>query len=480
MTPSQTLARIEALGCLDAKYIVKIRKQIEDPTKVVKSQAIVKFLYRKNLITKADAKKLLAPPSEDEIADVKPPVDSTATHRVQTQPTKPTVTKPVVAKPVTKAAVNPFNDAPNHVPVRRFRFIYILGFLNFHRRFIIGALLIAMVGYLWVHLKAAKPDPVDDDNDLVVQVSDSRPREVETTLPPVESTDLGSSETVSLTVDQQINSLLDPISNSQDGLSPSTVKARLAKIEKLISRHDLKPRQRDYCVRECVKAVGTLSELNQKVTGGIEGIDEKIANTVQAYEKSEDDEIAALTKSVFVSHLARRFTETRNEESFEAFKVAFLEKRDAIAHSEMAKRHMTCAIRDSVEVIDDPRLHEIAEAHLLEIMLWNDTVVIDLTKNLYFPAVDWRSLGARIKTRSPGADTDVQKLLATVKEHPDAPPIVYLVIALSIGEYQVIGEDEKAKRILSQLEEVVATITSKRIRDEVQKEIQVVKANLSK
>ena len=44
MTPSQLLARIEALGSIDAKYIDGIRKQVEDPTKVVKSKAIIKFL----------------------------------------------------------------------------------------------------------------------------------------------------------------------------------------------------------------------------------------------------------------------------------------------------------------------------------------------------------------------------------------------------------------------------------------------------
>ena len=48
------LARIEALGSIDAKYIEKIRKQVEDPSKVTTSTAIVKHLLGNSLITEVE------------------------------------------------------------------------------------------------------------------------------------------------------------------------------------------------------------------------------------------------------------------------------------------------------------------------------------------------------------------------------------------------------------------------------------------
>ena len=119
MTPSQLLARIEALGSIDAKYVDKIRKQIEDPSKVVKSKAVVKYLLGKSLVTKAEAKKLLAPPTEDEIVVVQPAneFDSSALIDAgddQGQPIDEVVAEPideVVAEPIVEAIAAPIVEA---------------------------------------------------------------------------------------------------------------------------------------------------------------------------------------------------------------------------------------------------------------------------------------------------------------------------------------------------------------------------------
>ena len=76
MTPSQLLSRIEAHGSIDAKFIDQIRKQIEDPAKVTQSEEILKDLLDKNLITKAEAEELLAPPTADKNVLVQPAADS--------------------------------------------------------------------------------------------------------------------------------------------------------------------------------------------------------------------------------------------------------------------------------------------------------------------------------------------------------------------------------------------------------------------
>ena len=128
MTPSQLLTRIEALGSVDAKYVAKIRKQIEDPAKVVKSKAIVKYLLDKSQITKSEAKKLLAPPTEDEIVVVEPAADFDSSALIdtgdfQTQPAEPiveAVAEPIVeavAEPIVEAVAEPIDlDATIHEP----------------------------------------------------------------------------------------------------------------------------------------------------------------------------------------------------------------------------------------------------------------------------------------------------------------------------------------------------------------------------
>ena len=103
MTPSQLLARIEALGTIDAKYVDKIRKQIEDPSKVVKTKAIVRYLLNKDQITKAQAKELLVEPKEDEIIEVVQPVqDFDSSALIDAEEFKPKTTKKPKAEPVAE------------------------------------------------------------------------------------------------------------------------------------------------------------------------------------------------------------------------------------------------------------------------------------------------------------------------------------------------------------------------------------------
>ena len=468
MTPSQMLARIEALGSIDAKYIEKIRKQVEDPSKVTTSTAIVKHLLGNSLITEVEAKKLLAP-TADKVAAVKPTANS------QTQPAKPTIK--AAFPPAPEVPLNDNDD--DFVPVRSFHPMMILAFLNFHRRYIIGTLLLAFVAYFLVYLNNS--NSTDEFNESVAQVNDPTSQSAGTRPTPyiAETVDQGSSEPVPQTVDQQIDWLLTSTNNWQ-GQAPESqsifLTLRHAQIEKLIIDHDLKPSQHTYCVQEYIKVTCAMSEINQKINTGLEGIDEKIVKVVQAYEGSEDVDIAALANAAFVSHLAWRFTETPNEENFEIFKAAFLERRDVIAKSEFANGHITKAIRDVVaKASNEPRLQEIGTLHLASVLLKSDEAVIDLAKNLYFPEVDWRSLTTRLGTRSPGADADVQILLARVKDHPDTPLTIYSTICSAAKWYQDIDEDEKAQQILDQLEQIGTTITTKLIHDEVQKGIRLLK-----
>ncbi len=114
MTPSQLLARIEALGSIDVKYVEKIRKQIEDPDKVVKSKAVVKYLLGKNQVTKAQAKQLLAPPTEDEMEVVQPAEDFDSSALIDTGDLRSQPAEPIdeaVAEPIDEAVAEPIIEA---------------------------------------------------------------------------------------------------------------------------------------------------------------------------------------------------------------------------------------------------------------------------------------------------------------------------------------------------------------------------------
>lgn len=382
-----------------------------------------------------------------------------------------------VESPVTNT---PINDDPDFEPPEKFQPIVILLFLNFHRRFIFGLFLLAGVAYMLLRLN--EQGPVEEANASdAFQASASLPQptltdassRAEETVTPV------ATEPEKRTVSQRINWLLNSVSNWQDKSTPDAIivlQIRIGQIRELMENPDLKPRQRAYCTQEYVKAVGFLSEQNQNSTTGVEGIDEMIAEVQQAYEESEDTEIAAVAKAVWVGHLARKFAENQNEDNFQAFETAFLERRDAIANSDQARRHISKAICDtSAQATEHPRLREIATDHLSTVIYMDDTSVVDLAKNLFFPEVDWKTLPTRLKSQSPGAEADIQILLERLKKYPETPLIIYSTVASTIKWYQDAEESEKANKYLVQLEEIAPTITSKLIHDEVAKGIRMLK-----
>ncbi len=69
MTPRELLERLEALGGINAKLLAKIRREVENPEKTVKPKSVVKFLLKKQEITKSRAAALV-----DEIESPKPVV----------------------------------------------------------------------------------------------------------------------------------------------------------------------------------------------------------------------------------------------------------------------------------------------------------------------------------------------------------------------------------------------------------------------
>ncbi len=60
MTPSQLIETIERSGLVDARIIAKIKRELDNPAKPVKSKAVIKFLVDKGELTAAQGEKFLA------------------------------------------------------------------------------------------------------------------------------------------------------------------------------------------------------------------------------------------------------------------------------------------------------------------------------------------------------------------------------------------------------------------------------------
>ncbi len=388
----------------------------------------------------------------------------------------------------------PLND-PDYVPEKKFNPMLIIGFLNFHRRFIFGALLLAGVAWLLIQLNeqnkqsridAANAEDACQPGEPLSQTIafDSSPQPTELLAPdvsqnPVIGRPVASAAPVEVerTVPQVISWLLRSTNNWRQK-SPANAVAilqiRIKKIKGMLEDRELKPRQRTYCIQEYIKAVGWLSEQDVELVTGAEGIDEKIADVKQSYEASEDQDISALAKAVAVGHLVRRFTERQNDETFENFRVAYSDRRDAIDSSDNAKVHVTKAICDATaKAGDDSRFRQIASEYLMSVVYMDDINVVDLAKNLYFPEVDWKTLPDRIKNDSPSADADLKILLDRLQDYPDIPMVFYSTIGAAIQWRKDNGDDEKARQALIQLKAIAPKITLERTRQEVLRGIQL-------
>jgi outer membrane protein assembly factor BamB/TolA-binding protein len=79
MTPKQLLEKLELLG-IDEKILGKIRDQVEDPNKKVKTSAVLSFLVKKKQITESQARKLM---KQSAAAPKKPAVPETPKHNTE-------------------------------------------------------------------------------------------------------------------------------------------------------------------------------------------------------------------------------------------------------------------------------------------------------------------------------------------------------------------------------------------------------------
>ena len=361
-----------------------------------------------------------------------------------------------------------FNEVhePDEDPERGFELGLIFAFLNFHRRTILGMILVAAVAYFLVHLnKKEVANDVDADS-IVATVQTSAFPGSQIAQAPEEQT----APVVPLkpkTTNQRLDQLLDSATawaQAAPAEAVITLKQRLAELKALLGSQDLTPSQRKYCVYNYIDSVGALSGYHASLVGGVQGIDGIVAEVDQIYGASENEEVAAAAKVVLVCHKMAKFLTSRGDEDFADLQEAFMKNLDVISKStkswEFLARSLAQYVKDSG---NDDRLCRLAADHLERIVVSapSDLIATELANSLFFlPArVNMKTLSMRVKAQVEHADEDVQFLFGHLKKHPNMPVTVYSMATTAINSYHKNGKHDKAKSGLEKLREIEALIT---------------------
>ena len=374
----------------------------------------------------------------------------------------------------------PFNDDPDHVPVAKFRPEIILGFIAFHRRFIIGTVLLLGVAYLLVRLNY--PHLLDNLTGVSATdvINSDGATKITSATPSTEfeyPARLESPGPVDL--DEEFSELLRTNgiwAKKRYSFQAELLQDRLEKLRSLLANQNLAPERRSYCEHNHIDIVRMLSEVSEKIITTIDGLDEMVVEVDKLYGQSKNKDLAAKASAVFVQHKLTRFLKTRSDDNFEELKNLFLARKDTIKNCAIASRYLAKLLCNAIVLAgDDSRLRELAIEHLTRHADQPQLVFVELAKEIFFAGVDLDTLPKRMLDQDFNVDEDMQLLLKQLKKHPDMPVPIYAVAVSSIQASIDNGRHEQGGRYLNQLREIEPLITAKVIRERVNKAIDLIK-----
>ena len=369
----------------------------------------------------------------------------------------------------------PPNNEPASDQEQSFDPLIIIAFLNFHRRPIFGAILLAGIAYYLVQI--SNPSTVTDDGwaeDAVARDSYTQTEIAPTPGLIDESSANNSAPQVEAatpaTTDEKINELLDTAEDwkAYENLSAAadSLEIRIENSNELLQAQDLSPRQRNYCERVVANSTALLSGLANQVD--VEELDAFVNEVERNYSKSKDSEIASLADVAWVRNALSKFLTTGSKQDFEVFKNALQKRQTSILGSTRAHQYLTESITEAVSIAgDNAGLKEIAIKHLALSADQGESMINALTIGLFFPRMDLEVLPAQVADAHPEADVDVQFVIDQIRKQPDMPVPIYSILMSSIARYQDVGRSDKAKQCLRQIKEIVPLIKTERIREQV-------------
>lgn len=332
----------------------------------------------------------------------------------------------------------------------------LLGFFLFHRRTIMGAILIAGIGYfLWP--SSARNDKSRGQANSVLN----------------EAVSTGEKSTEEL-----LESVVNP-SESWQAKSPpiaaSILERQLKDVETLLSR-ELPASQIEYCQRVKIELLDLLYAI--KKIGGLEltGIEEALAEIDRQYSGHENAMLAAKVNLACLRITMEKYRSGEVDADRVAAEIA--RRREKICRSSVALPEFVSLLVTANRVtFDEGEMKKINAQNLQYVGSINQELAKQMAVNLLRSDMDLPSLAVRVRQKLDGADREVAELFDALLEYSNFPVEAYSVAASAVRAYQIIGDEKRADFFLDRLREIEPKITIEQIREEVKRGVAMLEAS---
>ncbi len=342
-------------------------------------------------------------------------------------------------------------------------FAWIFGFLHFHRRIIIGAVLIGALAYWLLYGKDLVPrfQPKRLASQLVP--SDSEPS-TDSEQPADELTENTSSGSLDLGTglnESKVEKLIDETVRldaswpKETHSKASILVARKLKIARqLLELDSLTDLQRKFAEKSLIEAVSILDSLN--VQGGLTlpNIREEMLREVEPYLDHDDADLQQIARLTMVCYPTYDFLTTPTEENLQLVEQRFNDYFSSLSESEFSQEKL-CELVVRLQQV--PELSEQTESFARRALEKFRTLDSEfaralsrmLEQRILFGRLDLPTLVERMQRSDTTADRDIESLKRGLKSLPSADLAIYQ-IALDV--VRALIELEQQDRAIELLE----------------------------
>jgi len=326
----------------------------------------------------------------------------------------------------------------------------------FHRRSIIGFVLVVGVGCLlyWLASKEKKGNDSSSDRAATIVKEKYQP-DSEISFGNSKETDRESISEVNKSV------LIDRVMTVEGTWrsKPTAVAAvelsgKLTLLRELFQRK-LSDTESVFCIISYIQTASMLSSLSLRDKLDVEGIDDILDDIGQRYYDHELPEVTAAANSAIVRRQFDRFINSNELGDLQQAEKTLYESLPAMLVSEksmvelvgvMYAVRLKPALKEETLALAERLIGKLKESH--------QRFSKALASQVYLGGLDVSGLQKRVSQDTSDSRDDVIKLFEAFEKYPDFGPEVYVVAVTVIRIYQDRGQDEDAKDLLLWLERI--------------------------
>ncbi len=391
---------------------------------------------------------------------------------------------------------SPFKDAEvNPEPPRldfQDRVGLAIAFLWFYHRVIVGAILLAGLGF-WIYqtakvanlqkpkldelpsaslefvpekestvAPASKPTPeAADDQSANDQPSEDQPNPVTKRSPSdldrlIETGPVSELIKESLDIRKKIgknNSIIDFMLCS-----------RRAKISRRLLEKELTPSQREFGMVSYIESISMLDSLNVQGQLNIDGPRAALIEVKDKYANHSNPNVKIKANLAILLAPAYDFLVSGDPELLRKFASEFDQRSDLVINDQHAANRLlntALLVNDKVgtELLTWPVALSVLESFEKTTSPNVKKMAASIRERLYFGKLDLDTLVDRIKDADSRSSADVQKLFEALAVNPDSRPEIYTTAVAVIQQYQALDRQEVVEELVERLRETCATMT---------------------